>query len=223
MKLLATTLLLSLSIVSCTNNSPANNENVVTDSTLLITTDSATTVKTEEDKTEAPSENQEKSKASLVLSVNELRYVNRTTGSSKEIAFGTPEEQILNMVSNLLNSQPTDVGINSECGAGPLKMATWNNGLTLMLKEKKTDNTWEFVGWYMGTNPSKKPGVTTMANIGIGSTREQLESAYAIKVEKTSLGNEFSTVPGGLYGILSGSGENATITSLWSGTSCIFR
>lgn len=61
-----------------------------------------------------------------------------------------------------------------------------------------------------------------MAGIGIGSTREEKESAYVITITKLSLGSEFATTSG-LYGIFDGAGKNAKITDMWSGTTCVFR
>ena len=61
-----------------------------------------------------------------------------------------------------------------------------------------------------------------MAGIGIGSTLQQMQSAYVIKLTKTSLGNEFST-SSRLYGIFDGPGKDAKITDMWSGLACIFR
>ena len=112
--------------------------------------------------------------------------------------------------------------INSECGAGPLKMATWDNGLTLLFQEKSKD-TWSFVGW--AANPAKNPELklNTMAGIGIGSTRKEIKSAYVIKENKSTLGYEFATKSDDIFGIFDGAGDNAKITNLWSGVSCNFR
>ncbi len=156
----------------------------------------------------------------LALSANAIQLVNKTTGSTKEMPFGMPFEQATVTVGKILNAKPT-VNINSECGAGPLKMATWQNGLTLMFQQK--ENEWLFVGW--AANQSKKPELklTTMAGIGVGSTKKEMESAYVIIVDKTSLGYEFSTKSDDLFGIFDGGTGDAKITNMWSGVSCNFR
>jgi hypothetical protein len=217
-------IVLAICFAGCTRNSPTTGADTGTDSVTLTRAEDS--VKTEEDVRQetdrSPAANQE-SKAVLVLSSNELRYVDRKTGSSKEITIGTPEYILLNVINRLLSMKPSSVGINSECGAGPLKMLTWNNGLTVLLKENKTSTTWNFVGWSMSPGKIENPKMTTMANVGIGSTREEMESTYSLQVGKTSLGYEFSTGSGGLYGIFSGPGKEATITNLWSGISCVFR
>lgn len=135
-----------------------------------------------------------------------------------------PQGELVEVMSKVLQAEPKSIGINTECGAGPLKMASWSNGLTLVLQEKKTSTAkeWQFVGWYAGAPSGAAPKIATMAGVGIGSTRAELEGAYAVKVVESTLGQEFSTTSG-LYGILDGPGQEAVITSLWSGTSCNFR
>ena len=61
-----------------------------------------------------------------------------------------------------------------------------------------------------------------MAGICIGSKLQEMELAYIIKINKTSLGNEFST-SSGLYGIFNGRGKDAKITDMWSDLMCIFK
>jgi hypothetical protein len=216
-------ILLSVGVASCTSKSPTANEVVTTESSITTATDSLSEVAAQKQNNQVSAKDEEASKATLVLSINELRYVDKTTDSSREIPLGTTEDQMVSMINKLLNLKQPKIGINSECGVGPLKMATWSNGFTVMFKENKERKIWEFVGWSMGSGPAQTPNITTMANIGIGSTRAEMEEAYTIKTEKTSLGYEFSTVAGGLYGLFSGPGKDATITSLWSGTSCVFR
>jgi hypothetical protein len=134
-----------------------------------------------------------------------------------------PFEQLIKLVSRVLETEPTSIGVNSECGAGPLNMATWSNGLTLVFKETQRDKgNWVFAGWFAGKPNEKKGELATMAGIRVGSTLEELESAYVSTVTKTTLGYEFA-VKSGFYGLLSGKGKQATIDAMWSGTSCNFR
>ena len=160
----------------------------------------------------------------LALTSNALQLVSQPAGSTRELPFGMPQEELVGIVSKVLQAKPKSIGINTECGAGPLKMASWSNGLTLVFQEKKAGaaQKWQFVGWYAGASSGAAPKVATMAGVGIGSTRAELEGAYAVKVTKSTLGQEFSTTSG-LYGLLNGPGQAAVITSLWSGTSCNFR
>ncbi|NVO86649.1 hypothetical protein [Hymenobacter terrestris] len=160
----------------------------------------------------------------LALTSNALQLVSQPTGSTRQIPFGEPQKELIELVSKVLQAEPKSVGINTECGAGPLKMASWSNGLTLVFQQNKAGATqeWQFVGWYAGMASGTTPKVATMAGVGIGSTRAELEGAYSVKVTRSTLGQEFSTTSG-LYGLLDGPGQEAVITSLWSGTSCNFR
>jgi hypothetical protein len=173
-------------------------------------------VKTDSTETILPKEVQ----YTLALSSNALQIVNQNTGSTKEIGFTMNLNKTVETIEKVLKSKPI-ININYECGAGPLKMAAWDNGLTLLFKQKK--NEWIFVGWTANKAKDPKMKLNTMAGIGIGSTRKEMESAYVIKVDKTSLGYEFSTKGDGFFGIFDGADENAEISNLWSGLSCNFR
>ncbi|HSN47150.1 MAG TPA: hypothetical protein VLR29_00170 [Flavobacterium sp.] len=163
----------------------------------------------------------------LLLTSNALQLIDVKTGSTVAIPCGTPIDRMVAITNTALQSKPTTIGINNECGAGPLKMTSWSNGLTLVFQQKESDRAdlktgWKFAGWYMGIGSGSAPKVSTMAGISVGSTRAEMESAYVIAVSKTSLGYEFST-SSGLYGIFDGPEMEAEITSLWSGLSCNFR
>lgn len=76
-----------------------------------------------------------------------------------------------------------------------------------------------FVGWTV--KPEREHTPRTMSGIGLGSTRADLERAYATKVAKTTIGVEFSA--GGLHGVLASTAAKAPITDLWAGTNCVAR
>ncbi|MDF1517953.1 MAG: hypothetical protein RQ864_05820 [Lutibacter sp.] len=166
-------------------------------------------------------------KQSLVLTSDALQLVNQITGSSNELPFGTPENQLTEIINNTLESKAVNIVVNTECGAGPLKMVAWSNGLTLVFQENNTKSAepktdWLFQGWLIDGTKEGAQKLTTMAGIGIGSTLAEMQSAYEIEVKKTSLGQEFSTASG-LVGILDGTGKDAKIIHLWAGVSCNFR
>ena len=215
MKHFALTLLLIFSLTGC-QHSPDAAQNAPTEV--------AAPGPAQPTQSAAPPDSVSASPPLLALASNALQLVSQPTGSTREIPFGMPQGELVEVVSKVLQAKPRSIGINTECGAGPLKMASWSNGLTLVFQEKKagTAKEWQFVGWYAGAPSGAAPKVATMAGVGIGSTRAALEAAYAVKVAKTTLGQEFST-SAGLYGLLDGPGKEALITSLWSGTSCNFR
>ncbi len=200
--------LISIVTVSCQNSEQKSQKSVKKDSVALTGKDLQETY--------APNE----TKFSLALSSNSLKIIDQSSGSTNTISFETPVDKTIETIEKVLKSKPA-ININSECGAGPLKMATWENGLTLLFKKNK--ESWLFVGWAANEPKIQQMKLTTMAGIGVGSTRKEMESAYSIKVSKTSLGSEFSTQSDDLFGIFDGPDENAKITNLWSGISCNFR
>ena len=213
MKLLPQLFIISAITISACQNNIKNNSNsnsaLNNDSLVIKKTDTIKQIKTQE------------VKFAIALSANAIQLVNQSTGSTREIAFGMPLKQLIEIVEKVLESKPTII-VNSECGAGPLKFATWDNGLTLLFQEKKKDE-WLFAGWAANSAKNTDTKLTTMANVGIGTSKKETESAYVINVTKTSLGYEFSTKSNDLFGIFDGPNENAKITNLWSGVSCNFR
>lgn len=222
MKLLLIIITFSTFLVSCQNSTEKNK---TTKNTIVIqkpSNEKSDTTKENIIVKEISIDTITKPSYSLSLTSNALQLVNSQTGSSTEINFGKPLDEMVETINKVLQSKVSSIGINSECGAGPLKMAVWKNGLNLIFKEQKSKNEWQFVGWYLGKASGNLQTLKTMAGIGIGSTLQQMQSAYVIKLTKTSLGNEFST-SSGLYGIFDGPGKDAKITDMWSGLTCIFR
>ena len=131
-------------------------------------------------------------------------------------------DQLVDIVNTTIASEYKGSDINTECGAGPLKMASWENGLILVFKENNTSGNWEFEGWFMEERFANVNKLNTVSGLGIGSTRKELEEEYEIEIKNTSLGHEFATV-NGLFGILTGPEESSRIKVIWSGLSCNFR
>ena len=154
--------------------------------------------------------------AKLALSGEGLDLVSER-GSVRHLVFGTPAGAVIDAVSRTYGGIAPQRGRNEECGAGPLDMATWQDGLTVMAQHGR------FVGWSVsrGAADAGRDGPATMAGIGLGSTRRELKAAYAAEIRKTTLGQEFAA--GNVFGVLDGSGPSARITALWGGTSCNFR
>lgn len=145
-----------------------------------------------------------------------LRLVNPTSGATRALAFGGDIAPVIDALTRIRGTEPTRT-TNGECGAGPLDMATWPDGFTLVSQGGT------FRGWSLnprnGTDASARPA--TMAGLGLGSTRAELDDAYDATITSSSLGTEFAA--GGLYGVLGSARADAQITALWAGTSCVFR
>jgi len=159
-----------------------------------------------------PSDQPEPSAAPvLALDAEGFRFIDASSGSARPLPFGTEGAQALAAVTGLRGA-PKERGTNAECGAGPLDYASWADGLTVQASEGR------FVGWSVSDSAG---AYTTMAGIGVGSTRAELDEAYDAQVSETTLGTEFDA--GELFGLLSGTGPEAKVTFMWGGTSCNFR
>jgi hypothetical protein len=159
-----------------------------------------------------PSDRVEDTESLLALSSDGLQLVGNQTGSTVALEFGTEMTLVADAVTSILG-QPLESGENDECGSGPQIITQWPQGLVLHAAGGK------FIGW--SAHSDTDASLTTMAGVGIGSSRSELEAAYNVEVFESSLGTEFST--GDLFGILSSTAPNAKIDYLWAGTVCNFR
>lgn len=57
-------------------------------------------------------------KEALVLTTDALQLVDQITGSSNELPFGMPQNQLIEIINNTFQSKAVSFGINTECGAG---------------------------------------------------------------------------------------------------------
>lgn len=206
---LALFLLSGIALNSCINSNPKESES-------SLEKDSKTSLVFDSVKETSQAQTQ----YFLALSEGAIQVVNANNGSTSQITFGMPFEQVITAVKKILNSNPS-ININKECGAGPLKFAMWDNGLNLLFQEKNGE--WLFAGWAANQIQKQNSKLTTMVGIGVGSTRREMESAYKITVSETTLGDEFSAKNGNLFGLFDGPSKDAKIINLWSGLSCNFR
>lgn len=146
----------------------------------------------------------------LAIEAEGLRLFDRASGSARPIPFGTDWQAVRTALA--FRGEP-GTGTNSECGAGPLDYASWPDGLTLYAQGGK------FAGW--AVDERGDGGIGTAAGIAPGSTRAQLEDAFAATFSQTTLGTEFAA--GEVFGLLDGAGAGARITNMWGGVSCNFR
>ena len=144
-------------------------------------------------------------RVALALDQEGLRAINIESGSSALIAFGQPQAQTVAVVTRALGDEPSETGVNSDCGAGPLSFASWDDGLTVWSQDGV------FAGWAVN-----RPGPTTMAGIGVGSSRAEIEDAMVAEFSHGSLGKQFKA--GELYGIM----RDGRVEHIWAGVSCNF-
>lgn len=149
----------------------------------------------------------------LALTGEGLFLVEPESGSTTLLPFGMAMATVQSTVSDLLGN-PAEVSANEECPGDPFVSAIWAEGLVLNADGEA------FVGW------SVRPAVgsdqwTTLAGVGVGSSREDLETAYTVTVFESTIGTEFAA--GQLAGLLSDPSPDAVVTNVWAGTVCIFR
>lgn len=148
----------------------------------------------------------------LALDGEGLRLVDSVSGSTKALAFGTPLPIAISMLTPVVG-EPNERGTNPECGAGPIEFITYADGLQIVAQRDT------LFGWAVRTDGAQS--LRTMSGIGIGSTRAELESVYSSRITRSSIGVEF--IAGGLQGVLESEADEARITHMWAGVSCVFR
>lgn len=127
------------------------------------------------------------------------------TLSGLRIDFGRAQPGVIASVSRLVGSEPSSVTRTTECGAGPMTIATWPGGLALNFVEG------DFRGW-----SSFDPDIPVAGGFTPGLPRVDMPQT---SFQVTSLGNEFNTGP--ISGILDPS--ETAIQQVWSGVTCAFR
>ncbi|MEP2722578.1 hypothetical protein [Roseibium sp.] len=147
----------------------------------------------------------------LVVEAEGMRWFLPASGSAHPIAFGSPQSELIGSLERIRGSARK--GTNENCGAGPVEVATWQDGLTVIFQNGR------FVGWGFGQSATGE--IATAAGIRPGSTRAELDGAYDVTVSQTTLGSEFNA--GGLQGLLDGPSADARIIDMWAGVSCVAR
>ncbi len=145
--------------------------------------------------------------AALALDGEGLRVFLLPGGTVRPVPFGTPEAAALRVMERVRGSG-VERGENLACRAS---YVSWDDGLTVWFVRGR------FVGWSLRGGSV----LTTASGVGLGSTRAQLDSAYDAGVRESSLGTEFQA--GGLTGLLESPAEDARISHLRAGATCVAR
>ena len=149
------------------------------------------------------------------LDAEGFRVVEASGASTHTLPFGTSREAVVDALSLRLGA-PSDQGTAEECGAGPLDYDAWDDGLTVYSQGGA------FRGWALSSRAPTPNRMTTLAGLGLGTTRAELdEGPTVVEMQDSTLGEEFVTA--GISGLLSGPSADATVDALWAGVSCNFR
>lgn len=129
--------------------------------------------------------------------------------SSSSLAFGSDAATVKDVLDRALGAG----GELETPDCGPGTSTVQYELLFLRLQDGR------FVGWTTGS-----PGLTTGDGIGVGSTLAQLRDSFAqVTVTESTVGTEWTTGEGGVYGFLDGTAETSRVDSLSGGTTCVFR
>ncbi len=146
------------------------------------------------------------------LSGDGLMLVSSPAGSTRQLEFNMPAQQAIDALAAVLGA-PGERSTNQDCGMGPLDFVPFGDELMITIQNDR------FLGWTVQRNGAAT--MRTMSNIGLGSTRAELQDVYNADIARTTLGIEF--MAGGLQGILASDAPTAPITDLWAGASCVAR
>jgi hypothetical protein len=148
-----------------------------------------------------------------------LRLVETPSGRTRLLAFGTPARVAQDALTRAWGpaAEPVEV---PDCGAEPLTQIAWPNGMSVLLVDSA------FAGWSAssrrpGAEPSPDSVVRSMAGLRVGAERAEVERAYTLEVQETTLGTEFEA--GGIFGVFEDATPGAEVVALWAGQACIYR
>lgn len=127
------------------------------------------------------------------------------TVSGLRIDFGRAQVGVIETVSRLLGSRPLSLTRATECGAGPMTIATWEGGLVLNFVDG------DFRGW-----TTTDPDLPVAGGFAPGRARVDLPQ---VSFQVTSLGDEFNVGP--ISGLLDPT--STEVQQVWAGTTCFFR
>ncbi len=150
----------------------------------------------------------------LGLSPEGLLVVEKSSGSTNPLTFGSGQTIVLGAVTDLLGP-PSELGPGSdECGNGQDFVAVWDNQIMLEFSQSS------FIAWSLRTGST----LTDLTGIGLGSSLSTVQSDWQVTVEESTLGTEFATSGDGTgYGGLLGVTDVETVEQLWAGPVCVFR
>lgn len=150
--------------------------------------------------------------ATVVLAPGGLAIVD-AAGASTRLNFGTDQQLVIDALSAALGEAPALSDGSAECPNGQAVVASWPD------LRMDFDESGSFLSW----TASQESTLTDENGIGLGSTRTELDQAFAPAVDEDStLGTEFYGETT-LSGLLSGPDADDTIDALWAGSVCVFR
>lgn len=133
-------------------------------------------------------------------------------GRTSPLAFGSPIALALDGLTRMFGAPSSDA-TNAECGAGPVRIIQWSNGLSVLAQNDQMQ------GWQI-----ERPGVSVLGDLQVGAARAAVQAKQAT-FEQSSLGAEFSIGSGEetVGGLMTDDTPGGTVSTMWAGLTCQFR
>lgn len=154
---------------------------------------------------------QEAGMSSVELTAGGLTTGSRGLHHSNIVAFGQTRDQVVSQISDVLGA-PTGRSRNAECPSGAVDTVQFRD-LNLNFDASG------FAGWVIdGSNPA----LESYHGLKVGITRGSIDADSDVSVQADgTLGPEISVNDIGV--LLDGTGQNARVTTLFSGVTCFAR
>lgn len=144
-----------------------------------------------------------------------LRAIDPSTGSTSLVAFGTPGELAITLLTGAFGD-PSGSSEANECGRGPTDAVNWG-GLSIAIDA--ADDT--FVGWSIA-DTDNAPVITTIDGLGIGSTVAELQASRTVEfADGGTLGPEY--VDATSSWLTTGTTDEDTVAAILTGENCAAR
>jgi hypothetical protein len=131
------------------------------------------------------------------------------------IAFDTAASDAIASLAPVLGG-PGEIVRNDECGAGPMEMTDFDEGLVVSFQDGK------FVGWFLDGERDSL-AIATEKGVTIGSPGSALVSGHGAQpVEDSTLGAEYYSNTG-IGALLTEGLGTPLVEALFAGTNCFFR
>jgi hypothetical protein len=136
-----------------------------------------------------------------------LRAIAGDDSNGPLLAFGSEADLAVEAVSHVIGARPAEDAVSTTCGPAPTRVIRWNEGFTLLARDGR------FAGW-----AADRPGFRYGNGVAVGSSRNELNQAFNVRVTNGADGATFTIAAGGRSG--GGTLSNGRVTSLRAGSTC---
>ena len=141
--------------------------------------------------------------------------LNGVAGEDLTLDFGTAQTEALAALADVLGNP--EMGVNEECGAGPVQFADYG-ALQLNFQDES------LVGWAVDDTVSDVE-ITSETGLAVGDARAMVSANDGFEaLEDSTLGEEFTITAGTPDATISGLfDDEGNVSDLWAGVVCNYR